>query len=88
MTSLDFGLLALFTGLAGAYSQKLTVNAIIPSETGNAILLVAGGAMIRLAIYLVVLFFAFRQGMLPGMVALAGLLIGRWIVILGEQLKE
>jgi hypothetical protein len=88
MIAVLFGALGLIAGVAGVYSQKRTVSALSPANAELALALVVGGAVFRLVLFLLMLLLAFRQGLAPGLAGLFGLLIGRWLILVLENLKE
>jgi hypothetical protein len=72
-------LLGIAIALINGLSIRWTVGSLnISGARSRAIAVVVGGAVVRVAVAALVLAVALRQGIVEGLLAFAGLWLGRW----------
>jgi len=67
-------------GLNGL-SLRWTVTCLRPGAPGRAVILTAAGAMLRLGLAAGLLIAALQRGVVPALLAFAGLWLARWGVV-------
>lgn len=75
-------LAGLLVGVLNVASIARTVGRLQPGEDGRALSSVASGFVLRMLIIILVLTVALRQSAAAGLLAFAGLWLGRWTVLL------
>lgn len=69
-------------GAGNGLMQRWTVDRLDAEAAAPALLLVAGGGLLRLLAAGVLLFVALQQGIVAALVAVAGLTLARWALLL------
>ncbi len=83
----------LFAGLAvgalNGFTLWSSVACLRPDVSGRAVAWIVGGALLRLGLVASLLIAALQRGVLPGLLAFAGLWLARWgIVYKGVRSRE
>ncbi|MDY6875350.1 MAG: hypothetical protein SWK90_03980 [Chloroflexota bacterium] len=82
-------ILWLFTGLAvgalNGLSLQRTVARLQPSAPGHGVIWVLGGTLLRLGLATVLLIAALQHGIVPALLAFAGLWLARWGIVCSAQ---
>ena len=68
----------ILTGIFSGLTQQWTVNQLHVNSTKKVTLLLIGGFFVRIALAGIVLFAAVQQGIIPALLAFAGLWFARW----------
>ena len=68
-------------GIANTVMQWWTVARLHPREPLHAVVTVIGGMVIRWLLAAIVLTMALQNGIIPGLVAFAGMLLARWAML-------
>jgi len=80
----------LFAGLAVGALNGLTlwnsVARLRPDVSGRAVAWILGGALLRLGLASSLLIVALQRGILPGLLAFAGLWLARWGIVCSVHL--
>jgi len=71
----------LMVGALNALTLWSSVARLRPAAPGRAVAWVLGGALLRLGLAVGVLIAALQRGVLPGLLAFAGLWLARWGIV-------
>jgi len=75
----------LFAGLAvgalNGFTLWSSVTCLRPDVSGRAVAWILGGALLRLGLVASLLIAALQRGVLPGLLAFAGLWLARWGIV-------
>jgi hypothetical protein len=68
-------------GLLNGLSLRWTVARLRPAVPGRAVVWALGGALLRWGLAAVLLVIALQDGVMPGLLAFAGLRLARWGIV-------
>jgi hypothetical protein len=81
MISAVYFLLGILVGTLNVLSQAWTLQRITPASPRAAYIWVFAGFVLRTALAIALLLIAVQSGVIAALLALAGILIGRWIAL-------
>jgi hypothetical protein len=77
-----------FVGMVNALSRWKTVSCLSTEMVTRSLVLVVGGMLLRLGLVAGLLTAGLKRGIIPGLLAFAGLWITRWTIVVWFSTRE